>query len=189
MHLHRVVLEWAGTAVIGRAVTVLHYDATEDPAPPVAAIKSALTASAALFPSGMNITVPNSGDTIDDADGELTGVWTSSGGGTVGGTTVGVTVLGVGACITWHTGAIVDGRRLRGRTFLVPLAATVWEANGTFSAGALASLKVLSDALMATGGLGVWHRPTTPGGIDGTSSSVLSNTITDKPAILTSRRD
>lgn len=189
MKLHRIVLEWAGTAVTGRAVTVLHYDGTEDAAPPVAAIKSALSSNAALFPAGTTITVPGAGDSIDDTTGVLNGSWTAAGGGTVTGTATGATVLGVGACIQWSTGAIVNGRRLRGRTFVVPLGAFVWEPNGTFSSGALTTLGALANALQATGGLAVWHRPTTVGGTDGTSAAVLSNKITDKPAFLSTRRD
>ena len=189
MQLHRIVLEWSGTAVTGRAVTVLHYDGSSLAAPPVATLKAAFNAQAALFPSGTNIVFPGTGDTIDDTTGNLTGVWTSSGGGTVAGSTVGTTTMGVGACLNWKTGGIVNARRLRGRTFLVPLAGNVWGPAGTFTSGALSTIGTLANAIQATGGLAVWHRPTTVGGSDGTSYGVLSNTVMGKPAVLTSRRD
>lgn len=189
MQLHRLVLEWSGVGVTGRAVTVLHYDGTEQPAPPVAAVLAALNASKALFPENMKITVPGAGETIDDNTGSLLGVWSSAGGGTVTGTAAGATVLGVGACITWRTGTIVRGRRLRGRTFLVPLGAFVWEPNGTFSASALTQIQTLANALQATGGLAVWSRPTGELAGDGDSGAVLSNSVRDVPAVLTSRRD
>lgn len=189
MKLHRVVCEWAGTAVTGRAVTVLHYTGSEQEAPPVAALKSAFASNATLFPAGTTITIPNSGDSIEDTTGELVSVWTGTGGGTVTGTAAGATVLGVGACIGWRTGGILNGRRLRGRTFLVPLGAFVWEPNGTFSTSAMTQLQATADAIMATGGLAVWHRPSTSSASDGNSYGVTSNTVRDKPAILTSRRD
>lgn len=193
MKLHRLVLEWGGTAVTGRAVTVLHYDGTEDAAPPVAAVKTVFSDHAALFPSGTTIDVPTIGDSIEDTTGDLDGVWSTTGGGTVTGTTVGTTVLGVGACLGWSTGGIVPGtkgpRKLRGRTFLVPLAANVWEANGTFSSSVLAQLQDFADDLIATGGLAVWHRPQNVAGTDGNSYAVLTAKVRDKPAMLTTRRD
>jgi hypothetical protein len=159
----------------------------------VAALKAAFVAQAALFPSGTNIVFPGTGDVIEDTTGNLTGVWSSAGGGTMAGSTVGTTTMGVGANINWYTGGIVSGthgpRKLRGRTFLVPLAGNVWGPAGTFTSGALSTIGTLANAIQATGGLAVWHRPTTVGGTDGTSYAVLSNTIKGKPAVLTSRRD
>ena len=78
MRLHRVVVNWSGPSVVGLAVNVLHFDATEDAAPPVAAIRSAYQAMSSQLPSGVVITVPSSGETIEDTTGDLTGVWTAT---------------------------------------------------------------------------------------------------------------
>lgn len=189
MRLHRLVVQWQGPMVVGNAVSVLHFDGTEDPAPPVAAVLTAFAAQGALFPEGLTITVPGSGDTIEDTTGDLVSVWASAGGGSTNGTGAFGTAAGVGACITWNTGAIVNGRRLRGRTFIVPIHARNYAVDGTLEPTSYAAIQTMANALQASGGLAVWHRPTTVGGSDGTSAAVLSNRVRDKVAMLSSRRD
>lgn len=193
MRLHRVVVDWAGPQVTGKAVTVLHFDATEAAAPPVAAVKSAFTALAPAIPTGVTMSVPNSGDTIEDTTGHLTGVWTATGAGTVNGSGAAACAAGVGACVSWSTGAIVSGtkgpRHLRGRTFMVPLTSTAYDTDGTITAPAMSTLGAFANALVTAGGLGIWHRPTTVGGSDGGSGAVLSGRVRDKVAYLSSRRD
>jgi hypothetical protein len=189
MHLHRMVIDWSGGSIVGRSVTVLHFDGSSLPAPPVATVKAAFSAAAAIIPGNVTLTFPNSGDTIEDTTGALTGVWSGSGGGTVAGSAPAAQAAGVGACTTWSTGGIVNGRKLRGRTFFVPLAAGGYDSDGTFLTSTYGVLTTLANAIMASGGLAVWHRPTIPGGADGTSYGVLSNRVRDKVAFLSSRRD
>jgi hypothetical protein len=191
--LHRVVLAWSGAPIVGAAVTVLHFDGSNQSAPPVAAIKTAFQGAVSLFNGNVTITVPNSGDTIDDRTGALTGVWSGTGGGSVTGNNAGMPMAGVGACIGWTTGGIVTGlhgpRKLRGRTFIVPLSNTVVDADGTLTSGALTQLQTLANALQASGPLAIWHRPTSLAAANGNSYGVLSNRVRDKLAFLSSRRD
>lgn len=191
--LNRVVVEWSGAGVVGRAVTVLHYSASDNVAPPVAAIKGAFDAGNALFPAGLKIVVPNTGDVIDDKTGDLVGVWTGSGGGTTSGSGSGSPAAGVGACIGWTTGGIVVGkkgpRKLRGRTFLVPLTSTCYDSQGVLATGILAPLGNVANGLQAAGPLAIWHRPTSATAADGNSYGVISNKIRPKVAFLSSRRD
>lgn len=191
--LNRLVLGWSGPMVVGTAVSVLHYSGSDDPAPPVADVLAAFSAYPLLWPSGLTLTVPGSGDRIDDTDGSLVGVWSSAGGGTLAGANAVPPAAGVGACIGWTTGGIVSGsagpRKLRGRTFLVPLSTAVYENNGTISAASLTQLQDIANDLMAAGPLAVWHRPTTPGGSDGNSYGVIAAKVRDKVAYLSSRRD
>lgn len=189
MHLHRVVVSWQGPQVQGAAVNVLHFDATEQPVPPVAAIRAAYATLAAAIPTNVNIQVPGSGETIDDATGELVGVWATAAPAVVSGTGGTIAPAGVGMCVTWLTGGIVNGRRLRGRTFIVPIPGPAFDADGTIGPGALGALSAFATGMVGAGGLGVWHRPTTSGGTDGTSSGVLGFRIRDKVAYLSSRRD
>ena len=193
MQLFRVVVSWAGPQVHGAAVSVLHFDGSNQSAPPVAAIKGAFQAAAGLFPSGVTITVPTTGDAIEDTTGHLTGVWSGSGGGSVSCSGTANSPAGVGACIGWTTGGIVNGkkgpRKLRGRTFLVPLHGGCYDGDGTLYPTALTQAQALADALRAAGPLAIWHRPTTPGGSDGNSYGVLSGVVHDKVAFLSSRRD
>lgn len=193
MHLFRVVVAWSGNGVIGNAVNVLHFDGSNQTAPPVAAIKTAYNNVAARLAPGVTITVPSSGDIIEDTDGSLQGTWSGTGGSVTGGSAGTASAAGVGACVSWYTGGIVQGkrgpRRLRGRTFLVPLSNASYESNGTLESTTLSSLKAFADGLMGAGGLAVWHRPNKTLVLPGNSYAVLSNNVRDKVAILTSRRD
>lgn len=187
--LHRVVIAWQGPQVKGAAVTVLHFSASEGGSPPVAALVSAFTAAKTMFPLGLSWTIPGSGDIINDTNGELTGVWSAAGGATVSASGAGSCPAGVGACIGWSTGGIVNGRKLRGRTFLVPLTYGVYDGDGTIEPGALGTLRTFANSIMASGPLAIWHRPTSAGATDGNSYGVVANAVRDKVAILTSRRD
>lgn len=189
MRLNRLVLAWNGPQVVGGGVTVLHFEGAEGAVPDLAAIKAAVTAYAPNIPTGVSINVPNSGDVIEDTTGDLVDVWTGTGGGTVAGTATTPAPAGVGLCINWLTGGIVNGRRLRGRTFLVPIAGNSYDPDGTLTSGALGQAVIFADAILASGGLAVWHRPTLSSSSDGTSYGVLSHRIRDKVAFLSSRRD
>ena len=188
MQLNRLVVTWQGPQVVGAAVNVIHF-AGDAGAVPVAAVKSAYANIASSLPTGVTLTIPNTGDIIDDTTGTLTGVWTGSGGGTVTGTSPAQAAAGVGACVGWQTGGIVNGRRLRGRTFLVPFSNVVYDSDGTLSSGCLTVVNSFAAGMLAAGPLAVWHRPTSVGGSDGTSYGVTSYRVRDKVAYLSSRRD
>lgn len=187
--LHRVVVAWSGPSVVGQACNVLHFSASDNVAPPVASIKTAYANLAAALPGGVTITVPGTGDTIDDTTGELTGVWTATSPTPVVGTGQGICAAGVGACIGWTTGGIVNGRKLRGRTFIAPLASAGFDSDGTLGPGTLGAVQAMAAALQASGPLAVWHRPTSAGAADGNSYGVIQNRVRDKVAYLSSRRD
>jgi len=194
MKLHRVVVSWSGAGIVGTAVNVLHFDGSEQAAPPIAAIRGAYDAMHTAFPAGVVIQVPNTGDSIEDTTGALDGVWAGPAQLSVGGSNIGANAAGVGACIGWTTGGIVTGasgrpRKVRGRTFLVPVHKDTYDNDGTFQQGWMDILRAGANALQAAGGLAVWHRPTTAGGSDGNSYGVISNRVRDKVAYLSSRRD
>lgn len=192
--LHRVVINWAGPNVVGNAVTVLHYSASDNAAPPMAALQAAFQANQALFNQDTTFSFPSSGDTIDDTTGNLVGTWVVPDQNlSTSGNSPAAVAAGVGACIAWTTGGIVNGkkgpRKLRGRTFLVPITVGCYETNGTLTSTALATAKSLAQAIAAAGPLAIWHRPTTVGGTDGNSYGVQSWNVRDKVAVLRSRRD
>lgn len=187
--LHRLVVQWQGPMVVGNAVSVLHWDGSDNAAPPVAAVSAAFEAAKALFPVNLHIIVPGSGDTIEDTTGELTDVWTASGGDDIEGTGAYGTAAGAGACIGWTTGGIINGRKLRGRTFIVPIHTMNYDDDGTLAPSSMVVLNGLANALQAAGPLAIWHRPTTVGGSDGNSYGVIANKVRDKVAFLSSRRD
>lgn len=193
MKLHRVVITWQGACINGAAVTVLHFDGSNQTAPPVAAITSAFNALNAVLPDSVTFTVPNTGDSIEDTTGALSGVWSGTGGQTIGGHAAGPVAAGVGACVSWTTGGIVNGtkgpRKLRGRTFIAPMGTGYFEANGTLSAAGLGAVDAFGTQLRAAGPLAVWHRPTKAAPASGNSYAVITHRVRDKVAYLSSRRD
>lgn len=96
-----------------------------------------------------------------------------------------------GATITWETGAYNSlGHRVRGRTYLVPLAVGSYENDGTLTSTAVSTITTAGTAALGgTGSLLVFTRPTTPTSNDGTARTVTSVHVSDKAAVLRSRRD
>ena len=95
-----------------------------------------------------------------------------------------------GACITWNTFGVRAGRRVRGRTFIVPLATSGYDSSGTLSSGAMGKLNYAAGHLVGSGAdsaFGVFARPrnSAPGGF----YEVTGHRIQDKVAVLSSRRD
>lgn len=96
-----------------------------------------------------------------------------------------------GACVNWSTAGIRNGRRVRGRSFMIPLAGTAYGSDGTLDAGVLNSVRAATDVLINTaeeGDLGVYSRPSTKVAADGAWHVVSAFTIPDRASILKSRR-
>lgn len=142
-----------------------------------------------LLPAGVSVTVPNAGDLVDSATGELSGAWTTAINLTVTGTSAAVYAAPCGAICKWFTASIVNGRRLRGKTFLVPLTSAAYQSDGSILTTALTTLKTAADALVTAeaANLGVWHRPVA--GAGGSWSPTTAATVPDRVSILRSRRD
>lgn len=91
----------------------------------------------------------------------------------------------VGVMVEWLTAAFIDGRRLRGRTYLVPLGNTS-DDDGTLPGGTLSTIRSEAATLLAAGtGLVVWHRPVA--GAGGQIAPISSAVVRDHAAILRSR--
>lgn len=95
-----------------------------------------------------------------------------------------------GAVVTWRTGDLRNGRRIRGRTFLVPLASQAYESDGTLTNATMSAIRNFGDTMIGgslEGDLGVWSRPVN--GEGGVFASVTGFTVPDLVAVLRSRRD
>jgi len=142
----------------------------------------------ALFLNTLSWQVPNTGDLIDDATGTLTGTWVGASGASVAATGApGSFAAGVGAFVNWSTGTIVNGRRLKGRTFLTNLSTGSYDAAGTIAAASLTTLGNAATTLVTAGKMVTWHRPA-PGGAGGTSALWNGQSIPDQVTSLRSRR-
>lgn len=96
----------------------------------------------------------------------------------------------VGAVVTWRTDDLRNGRRIRGRTFLVPLTSAAFDSDGTLTSAARGRVDEFATTLrggVGDGDLGVWSRPVNGSG--GVFASVTGHTVPDMAAVLRSRRD
>lgn len=153
-----------------------------------AAVKSFFQSFALALPNNVTITIPQDGDLIDDATGNLVGTWSeSSGGGTVQGGTAGDYAQGVGMQIRWQTGGIVGNRKVVGSTFIVPVTGAVFAADGTLDdATVTANRTAGTNLITAQPTLRVWSRPRV--GRAGSSYAVTACRAPDRVSWLRSRR-
>ena len=167
----------------------------------VASVRTFWDALKVYLPSGVVYTPETFGDILDDVSGTITDSWTTGAVTAVTGTGGGVYAAPAGAQVRWNTSVIRDGRRLRGRTFIVPVVSGAYESNGTLIETFRTAAKNAADAFIAAQNASfcIWHRPVigraaVPGHAeiphrDGDSALVSTAAIPDKVAVLRSRRD
>lgn len=156
---------------------------------------------AAQIPQNVLVQVEGTGDIIDSTSGVLTGTWSAAPPTVVSGAAAGAYAAPAGICVNWVTGTVLDGHRLRGRTFMVPLGASAFDSDGSLNAVALSQFR-LSAATFVTNAAAdfvVWHRPRPAGTLSpkgvllparaGGHAVVISSKVNDKVAVLRSRRD
>lgn len=159
----------------------------------VGAIRTFFNAFAATIQNGVSISFDGNGTIVNEVDGELKGsvaytvptVVSCSGSGTV--------AAPAGASIRWNTAGIRNGRRVRGRTFIVPLVATSYESNGTLTSTFLTTATTAATGLIsaATSSASwspcVWSRPVS--GAGGFAWPFVTSSVKDEVAVLASRRN
>lgn len=194
--INRVRVAWSNFPGAPGLSTFYLNEASTD----VTAIKTFFTSVGALIPNGTTFQIPNSGDQIDVGTGKLTATWTGTGGGSVTSTaTAGAAFSGSsGAMVRWITGAVVNGHRLVGRTYLVPLVGTNYDANGSLSSTAQTTIQNAANTLIAalSPNLVVYHKhvdtddDATPPvvGSPGAISAVSSGIVPDLAVVMRSRR-
>lgn len=185
--LYRVRVTWNGSAVVGGGVSTFYFDT---PATGYsAALVSFFTSLRPSFGASVVWEVPQTGDILESTTGDITGSWTD---GTTtqitGQQTAPVYAAGVGCRILWNTLGRTNNRRVRGSTFLVPLAADRYDTLGTLDPGVVSVFKTAGDTLIAhdPGSLVIWTRPNASHA--GSVNSVTSADVPDKVSWLRSRR-
>lgn len=187
-NIHRVSVAWQGWPG-SPGVSQFYMKQSPDYQGVVDDLRTFFDAVKALLPSGLTVQVPVSGDTLNDNTGGIVGSWSATTPPlVVTGTGAGAYAGNAGAVIHWLTLAVVNGRRLRGRTFLVPLISTAYDTAGSLSTAALSTLSTAAGNLNITSGadLVVWHRPVN--GAGGSSEIFNSVRVPDLAVSLRSRR-
>jgi hypothetical protein len=149
---------------------------------------------ASLFPASVNIQVENDVEIIEDTDGKLQNVLVSTSRANVqGSSTTATFAAAAGAVVTWQTAGVRNGRRVRGRTFLVPTTTAAFEANGSLAGAHINNIGVAANALLAPDpaapDFGVYSRPSFKGATDGQFQIANGFRVPDMAAVLRSRRD
>lgn len=153
-----------------------------------AAFKQWWTGVMGSFPALVSAYVPAEGDTIEVETGLLQNVWSGGSAGLLTGGQSGAYAAGAGVCITWLTAGIVNGHRVRGRTFLIPLGGSRFDTNGTILDATVSQLREYTGILLGQVGADfkILHRA--KDGHGGSAHSVTGYRIADRVSSLSSRR-
>lgn len=185
-NIAKVQVEWAGIAGMP-GFTTFYCDAGDTI--PRDELEDFFFAFRGAVPTGLSWTIPSSGDIFADNSGTLVGSWSQGSPVVVSSNAVDVEWAGgTGAVINWATGGIAAGRRVRGRTFMVPINTANYD-NGHLTSSFRSGAVTAAAALVSAAGdrLRVWHRPV--GGSGGSSHAITAASVPDLAAVLRSRRD
>ena len=197
--IHRVRVTWNGIPS-GPGVSTFYCEASA--VPNLTQLRLALANLATAIAPGVSLQIENQGDTISDADGALVGSWSTTAQAAIPSTATGNYSAPVGGVVAWQTAGIHNGKRLQGRTFVVPLAHTQFGADGKLLPGAVGNLSGLGNGLRDSPAPKwvVWGRPKKPRNADGSvvegsvatggmSSIITGYKVPSRAMVLTSRRD
>lgn len=179
----------------GPGVTVLHgrpsdivsdQDAAEELAQRAELL---FTPLGPLLPVGVTISFPTTVDEYNTTTGVLEDTYVVEQNGDVAGSGAGDWAAPVGGRIEWRTASIVAGRRLRGRSFIVPLVASAFDTAGSLDSNAIGVLQFAADAYLDGGGLPDQVDPCVWSRTHGVLADISNATVPDQATILRSRRD
>lgn len=175
----------------GPGYTNLYFDGGDDPDDCMDAVEDFFQSAGVVVAGQITMNVEGSGFLVDEATGIASGTWASTGGDrpvTGGGS--GAYMGPAGVCVTWRTASLINGRIVKGRTFLVPAASSICEADGSIS-NSLRTTVLTAAAALATNStvtFGVWHRPSLSPAGPGSFEPVINASVSDQIAVLRSRR-
>lgn len=193
MAIERITAEWNGFPG-GPGYSNFYFGGpTGDPVTGAAQaqrVSDFFTAMRTYIPQVVKISIVPTAVTIDETSGQMTGMTSIEVPPPVAGGAAQPYPGPAGAVVNWMTSSFVNGRLLRGKTFIVPLVSTAFDSSGTLSTSARGAISDAANGLLedsATGFMQVWSRPR--GGAGGTSADITSAVVPDFAAVLRSRRD
>lgn len=172
---------------MGTGVSVLHFKEGTAPAH-LPALKGLFDAFIGNAPGSVIVKVPGSGLTVAN-DGTVTGTWTGVAQAPSQSSVGGGFAAGVGMRIRWYSDVVMNGHKVRGSTFLAPLAGSAYQTDGTIADATINAMATAINTFLTScaGDFGVWTRPRVAGG-GGGWSSVNSGLVPDRVSWLKSRR-
>lgn len=164
---------------------------TADATDAVARVRAFFASAQAQYPTSTTITVQTDVALIESSTGVLVGSLSGAAVGTVvgtGGGTLGA--LANMALIRHRTNVVTNGRLIRGRWYMGPLAPGAVSSTGGLATGTITAFDTAAATLLAAGptttNLTIWHRP---GAGVGLTSPVISSSTWNQVAVMRSRRD
>lgn len=136
------------------------------------------------FPTDITFVFPGEGNVISDATGQNTATWIAATPAPVSGTGTGSYAKPVGAVVNWSTALFVNGRQVRGKTFLVPCNGNLFNSDGTVENEARGNIRTAANALADSAAeMAIYS-------VRGaTNAAVTSASVPNLAAVLRSRRD
>lgn len=193
MAIHRVTATWTGFTG-GPGYTSFYFSPFTGGGSAGAArqrVLSFFSSMSQIIATGARIDISPTIEVIDEETGTLQSyIDDDTEVGYTQGASTGSYVGSAGGVVSWSTNTVVSGRRVRGRTFIVPMRTTAFQDDGTLTTQALTSMRDGADALMASDfdqQLVIWSRPR--GGSGGVAAPVTGYRVPDMAAVLRSRRD
>lgn len=154
-------------------------------------VRDFFIAASEVMPDVVMLTVSPEVAFLDEVSGDLIGYAQYDGEYlNIAGKASGSYAAPSGALVQWNTDTIAKGRRLRGRTFIVPMASNQYQQDGTLSNDAISDLNAAGAALIGDGDgpqAVLWSRPVNGSG--GSIGPITSFRVPDRVSVLRSRRD
>ncbi len=184
----------------GTAFTVLHFGlkhggdgTTADAQEVIDRCDAFITAILPIIPQQVSLQTNSEVEQIDIPTGGLEQVLagTAAAAKTGSSLTSSPWAAPAGAVISWTTDGILRNRRVRGRTFVVPISSSAMQNDGTLTPTAITSLGTAANGLRTAGTgteLVVYNRPDKRKGYVGDGFVVKSHRVPDMVAVLRSRR-
>lgn len=196
-NIHRVRVAWTGFPGAPGVSTFYALNGTTF----IPHLQIFLTGVAGQMPNDVTLQIENTGDIIEAVSGDLMGSWAGAAQTPIVGSQSGAYSAPTGAVVNWLTGDVLDGHRLRGKTFLVPLANSAYDLTGSLGAEPLGAYRDYARSLSEDydPNFVVWHRPRAAKAADGSRpavtaraggySVVTGSSVPDECVVLRSRRD
>lgn len=189
MPLQEYVARWAGGR-IGVGASVFHFQSIAGPTAATTIATSTRTlfnTLVAAFPNDVSISFDSEVRELQD-DGTLMAVYPVAVPSTVTGTSTASWTNGTGLMVRHSTGAIINGRRLLGRTFFVPVSGASFDTNGEVLASTVTAFNnafaTFNTAVAGPGAnFSVWSRA------NAAVAPVVNSSTQVRPSTLRTRND
>lgn len=165
MPLYRYLVNWS-IPNAGPSVSVFHFNGGGAAAlqTSVNALRVFINTCAPWLPDDVTASFDPEAAELDISTGSMIGVQAVAPPASVTGAVAGVWAGGSGWRVDWTTNSVLNGRRVGGRTFLVPAAGNAFATNGQVSSSTRTPVTTAAatfvTATQASGAiLSVYHRP------------------------------